>query len=249
MKKILLVIVAIPLLLGAMLVSLIVSINMQGGMPESKAWVGDIPVIGSYVKIRKKSDKADQTDQTTEAEANGGEREEDSPSDVSPMVMVASRERLAKLCKQVEAKLVRLEEKERQLQEKKWQLQSSRKELKKQRERLLNKASKREAKLNKMQEQIAKARKKLKGMRVKIKKTEKKNLQQTAAMFGRMETGAAAQIITRMYEDGEEDTVVKILSMMRERNAGGVMAEIGDPKIGARITKKLSYVTDDTEGE
>lgn len=68
-----------------------------------------------------------------------------------------------------------------------------------------------------MQQQIEK---KFKAMTIQIAESEKKNLRQLSKIYGQMKPDDAAQILREL----DDETVVKILSLMKERQAGMALA-------------------------
>jgi flagellar motility protein MotE (MotC chaperone) len=237
MKKILAVAVALPLCAAALTGSLVAGVNLSGGLPPSRGWVTDIPLIGSYVRVREKLEEekeAPSADATSAEEPAGGEKR--SVLDLAP------RDRLAQLCEQLEKRSMELEAEKRQLREERAELKAWEQELTRVREELLKDLKEERDRVKALRQEVAAAEKALEDKRVEIARQKEKNLEKTAAIFGRMDAAGGARILTKMYESGDEETVVKILYLMRDRNAAKLLDEIPDPEMSAQVTRRLSYV-------
>jgi flagellar motility protein MotE (MotC chaperone) len=81
-----------------------------------------------------------------------------------------------------------------------------------------------------------------------MKARERENLKDTAKIYERMDAEEAAEILSKMYEKKPE-TVVKLISLMRDRSAGEIMAEFSEPDTCGEITEKLSHVEEPAQKE
>jgi flagellar motility protein MotE (MotC chaperone) len=68
---------------------------------------------------------------------------------------------------------------------------------------------------------------------------EKDNIKKMAGMYDNMSAESAAKIIQHMADGGTMDTAVKLLSVMKERQAAKVLAEMSDPSLAAQLSERL----------
>lgn len=248
MKKIAVFALAVPVLGAIMAGSLVAAINMRGGVPASRAWIGDLPVVGRFVKVREKdssgSEKKGKKDEKNEEKKEGSRRAGD-----APLLKLAPPERLARLCEELEKEKADLQSERRKLKEKRRELEAWEKELARKRKNVLKDLKKKKEKLQKLRTKVDKAKEELEKRRVEIKKNKKSNLDKTASIFGRMDARRGAELLTKMYESGKEETVVQILYLMRDRNAAELLGAFTDDKISAQITSRLSYVQKEQKGD
>lgn len=68
---------------------------------------------------------------------------------------------------------------------------------------------------------------------------EKDNLKKMASVYDNMSAESAAKIIQHMADSGTMDTAVKLLAVMKERQAAKVLAEMSDPSLAAQLSERL----------
>ena len=78
--------------------------------------------------------------------------------------------------------------------------------------------------------------------RIQIAKQETENLKKIAARYEKMDSTAAAEILTAMCENGQPADAVKILYIMSERSAGKVIGEIADRKLAAQLLEQMKRI-------
>jgi flagellar motility protein MotE (MotC chaperone) len=79
----------------------------------------------------------------------------------------------------------------------------------------------------------------LKGRVTEMAGDEKDNIKKMAGMYDTMPPEGAAKIIQEMCDGGSMDTAVKLLSVMKERQAAKLFAEMSDTALVAQLTEKL----------
>lgn len=68
---------------------------------------------------------------------------------------------------------------------------------------------------------------------------EQDRIRQMAGMYDAMAPASAARILQQMADTGNMDTAVKILGMMKDRQAAKVLAEFADATVAAQLLDKL----------
>lgn len=68
---------------------------------------------------------------------------------------------------------------------------------------------------------------------------ERDNLKKMASVYDNMAAESAAKIIQHMADSGTMDTAVKLLAVMKERQAAKVLAEMSDPSLAAQLSERL----------
>ena len=68
---------------------------------------------------------------------------------------------------------------------------------------------------------------------------EKDNIKKMGSMYDSMAPESAAKILQQMTDTGKMDTAVKLLGVMKERQAAKVLAEMSDPSLAAQLSEKL----------
>jgi flagellar motility protein MotE (MotC chaperone) len=76
---------------------------------------------------------------------------------------------------------------------------------------------------------------------VGVNADEQANMKKIGLLYDNMPVDAAAKILVQMCEDGMSDVVAKLLAVMKDRQAGKVLAEIAntDADLGAQLTEEL----------
>jgi flagellar motility protein MotE (MotC chaperone) len=74
---------------------------------------------------------------------------------------------------------------------------------------------------------------------IKIEELENGNVQKMAEMINTMAPESAAKILQQLADTSKMDTAVKLLGLMKERQAAKVLAEVPDPALAAQFLEKL----------
>ena len=239
MKKILLFILAVPIFGAIMAGSLVVAVNKSGGLPPSRAWIGDLPVLCRFIKVQE----PDSSTSPEKAEKDKGEKVEESEKKASVSLLdMAPKDRIAALARDLEKEKKQLQKDRRKLKERRRELAAWEKELTQKRKEVLKELKRKKSKLEELRQEIQQKKKKLEEKKVALSENKQSNLEKTAGIFGRMDAVKGAQLLAEMYKSGKEKTVVQILYLMRDRNAAELLGALPDEKISAQITSRLSYV-------
>jgi flagellar motility protein MotE (MotC chaperone) len=94
------------------------------------------------------------------------------------------------------------------------------------------------APLNTLKEEQARLEK----TRLTITQEEQANLKKTAQIYEKMDSAQGSKILADMCKNQQLDDAVKILHYMGERQAAGVLAEITDKGLAARLTARLKEI-------
>jgi len=78
--------------------------------------------------------------------------------------------------------------------------------------------------------------------RVLVTRQEQANLKKIAAKYEKMDSTAAAEIMTEMCANKQMDDPVKILFLMSDRSAGKVLAAMTDRKLAARMLAQMKRI-------
>ena len=89
---------------------------------------------------------------------------------------------------------------------------------------------------------VKKERQLLEQTRLEISQQEQRNIQRTALVYEKTSSTAAADIITNMCTDGQEEYAAKILYTMQPRSAAKVLGKVRDPSLAARLTQLLKRI-------
>jgi flagellar motility protein MotE (MotC chaperone) len=92
------------------------------------------------------------------------------------------------------------------------------------------------------QKQLTNQHKQLKDSIVHIEDTEKDTVKRLAVVYDSMDSEAAAQQLQHMADTGKMETAVKILTMMRERQAAKVLAAFTDRTTVSQFIEKMTSV-------
>ena len=63
-----------------------------------------------------------------------------------------------------------------------------------------------------------------------------------AATYEKMSSSDAAEILTQMCRNGQEQDVVKILFLTSDRATGKILSAITDRELAGRLTEKMKWV-------
>lgn len=75
--------------------------------------------------------------------------------------------------------------------------------------------------------------------KVDLDAAEKKNLERMAALYDAMAPETAGPILRQMADSGRMDTAVKVLSLMKERQAARVLEALGDTMLAAQLLDRM----------
>ena len=243
MKKVILILAA---LLGAIVVFLavlIMSVNSQGGLSPSRASLAEAPLIGGLFKVKAPPGEQNKSGAPADSSASPpGERD-------MPFLRLSSEATLQRITGELEAKTTdnaqlqaRLQRRSRELEV--WELQ-----LKTERENLVSMLQKEKTELNQLKEDLQRREADLATGRISIEAAEEANLKKTAEIYAKMEPEKAAEVLTELYAKNEQDTVVKIIYLMQDRNAANILAAITNPELSAEITRQLRNIRQNKKSE
>jgi flagellar motility protein MotE (MotC chaperone) len=148
---------------------------------------------------------------------------------------------LDELAKQIGQKMADLSRREARLDEREKRLAMAEDVLRKEAQDLDNYRVQLVAPLTRVKE----AQAELEKLQLKIAAEQKVNLKKTAAIYEKMESAAAANILKTMSDNRQEDDAVKILHFMSERSAAKVLGELTDKALAARLTEKLKRISEE----
>lgn len=75
--------------------------------------------------------------------------------------------------------------------------------------------------------------------KLELDSNERKNIERMATLYDSMTPEAAAQTMKQMSDTGRLDTAVKILSLMKERQAARLLDALGDPMLAAQMLDRM----------
>jgi len=224
----------------AFLVAMVVLVNMRGGLDPSRAGLARLPLAGGLFKVRAAPASTQEGEPSSAESGSGGARE-------IPFLRFGPEARLARLAQELELKkteydalLLQLERRERELEA--WQRQ-----MKVERDLLREKFAEEKAEIAKARDEMQRTEANIRSQQVAIGTNERINLQSTAEIYSRMSPDKGAQILTEMYVEGDQETVVKIIHLMEGRSAAKTLEAFTDPKISADITMQLKRVAENLQ--
>jgi hypothetical protein len=233
-KKWIVIGVAGLLLTPVLLIGLVLLVNMRGGLKPAYAGVSRIPVLGRLIEIQQAETPADGADAERAVVLPGGR-------DV-PYLRFGSEARLTKLVGELELKKAEYEALLLQVQRKSRELEAWEKQLTVERDQLRETFRKEKEKLAEARNELDLRESQMESRLLAIKDNEQANLTSLAAIYDKMAPEQAAEILAKMYEDGQQDSVVTIIYLMQERSAAKTLEAFPDATIGAQITGKLQHI-------
>jgi len=155
--------------------------------------------------------------------------------------------RLTQLADELEAKKTEYEALLQESQRRARELEAWEHQLKVERDTLRQKLEKEKEDLAAQRQELDQKETTLAALQLKIDENEAANLKSTAAIYDKMDPEQAASILAQMYSGGQQDSVVKIISLMQDRTAAKALASFTDSKIGAQITEQLQRIAKPTK--
>jgi len=218
---------------GAFLTALVVATNVRGGLDPSRAGLKKVPLLGALVKVREPA-----PDDKAKAEGKAKQPGAAAPAETTAQgnmsfLRFGAESRLTQLADELEAKKTEYEALLQESQRRARELEAWEHQLKVERDTLRQKLDQKETTLAALQ--------------LKIDENEAANLKSTAAIYDKMDPEQAASILAQMYSGGQQDSVVKIISLMQDRTAAKALASFTDSKIGAQITEQLQRIAKPTK--
>jgi hypothetical protein len=217
------------------MITLVVFVNLRGGVSGAHTRLASIPVLGGLLKARPDAAEPAAAPQD-QAEAPRQQRE-------IPFLRFGPEARLARLAQELEtrkdeydAMLTGLERRERELDA--WQRQ-----LKLERDALREQFGKEKEQLAQVRDEVQQRELALQSRQVAIDVAEEASLKKTAEMCAKMPPEKGARILSEIYGRGEKETVVKIIYLMEGRAAAKTLAAFSDPAVSAEIVEQLKRVT------
>jgi flagellar motility protein MotE (MotC chaperone) len=155
---------------------------------------------------------------------------------VAPVPSARAQE-LTQLINDVRHKIAVCDQRAKQLDEREQRLEIAEQQLSERASELENLRVKLVAPLTRLKE----AQDALERSRLTITDSELANLRKTAAIYEKMDSAAAADVLTEMCKVQSDDPV-KILYYMTERSAGKVLAEIDNRELAAFLSRELKRI-------
>jgi hypothetical protein len=215
--------------------TLVVFVNMRGGVSDPDSGLARVPVLGGLFKARTAAAAEPAAEFEDQAEAPRQQRE-------IPFLRFGPEARLARLAQELESKkeeydamLAGVERRERELEA--WQRQ-----LKLERDALREQFGKEKEELTHVREELRQKELELQDWQVVIDVAEEASLKKTAEMCAKMPPENGAAILSEIYGRGEKQTVVKIIYLMEGRSAAKTLAALTDPAVSAEIVEQLKRV-------
>lgn len=236
MKKWIIIGAAVPVAGVVFMAALIVIVNARGGLDSSRAGIKNVPLIGALVKVKEPPKVADATkaEPAPDVAAPAG-------GDL-PFMRFGAQSQLTVLVQELQAKKAEYEAMLLQAQRRTRELDAWEKQLTVERDTLRQKLEKEKQDLTAERQDLDQKTASLATQQMQIKVSEEANLKTTAGIYDKMAPEQAAAILTQMYSGGQQEDVVKIVSLMQDRSAAKMLASFTDPKIGAQITTQLQHV-------
>lgn len=216
----------------AFLITLVVVINVRGGLSPSRAGLAKAPLLGKLLKVRPEPEEAEPEEPGLAALPQAG---------VSflrfgePVRLQRLAETLDRKRADYEVRLQRLERRERELEA--WQ-----KQLEQERDLVRAKLDKESEDLASQRQQLAQERSQVEASQVAIGQAEESNLKKAAEIYTKMSSDKAAEILERMYAGTEQDAVVKLIYLMDSRAAAKTLEAFSESQISADITQRLKNI-------
>lgn len=101
---------------------------------------------------------------------------------------------------------------------------------------------KKRADLDEKQQQVTDHVKEMEKNVVQLDGMEQGNLKKIAEMYNNIAPESAGKILKQLAESGKMDTAIKLLGLMKERQAAKVLAELDDPALAAQLLEKMKDV-------
>ena len=115
-------------------------------------------------------------------------------------------------------------------------------ELRKQLDELLKSGEERMAEVDRRRTELEIQQQSIDGKVTEMAGQEKDNIKKMGSVYDNMAPESAAKIIQQMADTGTMDTAVKLLAVMKERQAAKVLSEIPDPTLAAQLSERLKDV-------
>ncbi|HWG43756.1 MAG TPA: hypothetical protein VN688_13290 [Gemmataceae bacterium] len=165
-------------------------------------------------------------------------------------------EEIARMTSELRTRLAAVREREEQLSARKKQIELIQEDIRGERSALdemrtqvknemeaLNDAiqgvEKQRSNLDDERQKITKNTQEMESRVLQLQKEEQVNLKKMSGMYNSMAPESAAKILQNLADTGKMDTAVKVLSLMQERQAAKVLAELTDAGLAAQLVEKL----------
>jgi flagellar motility protein MotE (MotC chaperone) len=112
-------------------------------------------------------------------------------------------------------------------------------ELRSQADELLKAGEERMAEVERQRTELEIKQQKIDGRVTEMVGQEKDNIKKMGSVYDNMAPENAAKIIQQMADGGTMDTAVKLLAVMKERQAAKVLSEMPDPSLAAQLSERL----------
>jgi flagellar motility protein MotE (MotC chaperone) len=230
---------------GAVFVAaLILVTNMRGGLDASHAGIKKLPLLGALVKVKQVGPEqaaAGHDARPGQKEGGAAQTPVQSAADMA-FLRFGPQANLAQLTQELEAKKAEYDSLQQEAVRRGRELDAWQQQLKVERDALMQKFQKEKEDLAAQRLELDQKEKSLAALQLKIEDNESANLKATAGIYDKMEPEQAASILSQMYSGGQQDGVVKIISLMQDRTAAKALGSFPDAKTGAQITEQLQHV-------
>lgn len=233
MKRVLLAGAAALAAAAAFLGALVVLVNARGGLSPSHAGVKRMPLLGALIEVKPAK--------PAQEPGSPGEQGEGQPREM-PYLRYGSASTVSRMVEELELKKTEYEALLRGLERRAAELEAWEKQLKVERDRLREQFTEDKEELAALRARLRRKEQELDARQVAIEQEEEQNLAATAAIYDRMASERAAEILMEMYSEGQQEAVVKIVHLMQQRTAAKALEAFPDPKIGAQITERLQHI-------
>jgi flagellar motility protein MotE (MotC chaperone) len=236
MKKVAIIAGLVVVAIVLFLVSFAMVVKMRGGLGPSGAALARLPLVGGLFAMRPEPE-------TEEAAEPAAEQAEPLPGDRDmPYLRFGPPERLKRLVDELQTRQADLEMAERELERRSRELDAWERQLKTERDALRARFTAEKDELVRSTGELAQRQAALDARQVLVEQTEEANIKKTADIYSKMTPEKSSEVLAKMYSDGEQETVVKIIYMMQERSAAKTLEAMTDPQVSAEITQALKRV-------
>jgi len=175
---------------------------------------------------------------------DGEKTDADADADAEVATAHLGEKHLMALVRQVRAKLDDCRQREKDLEAHQRRLQVARDDLRKEAQHMETLRARLAAAASKLKE----TRAALEKTRLDVSSDEQRNLRHTAEIYDTMDAEAAADIVTSMCGNEQEDDAAKILHFMKERSVAKLLAAIDDRNLVANLCQKLKRIREPEQG-
>lgn len=235
MSKLVTIVGIVLVAIGLFVASLVVFVNMRGGVAGEDSTLAKLPVLGGLVKVRAASEEPGSPAPAAAVQPLGVGRE-------ATFLRFGPEAELVRLADELREKKAEYDVAKQELERRTRELSAWQQQIEEERTTLRDRFAKEKAELAAERQALAAKEAQINARQVAITAVEQSNLKKTAEIYGKMEAEKAAEMLASLFANGQEETVVKIIYLMQDRNAAKLLAAFADPAMGATITERLKDV-------